>query len=383
MNDRSETRRYDDGGILTPAAYADWYARRRADSAAGRYALILAGGRSSRMGADKPTVEVEGRTMLQRAADFWQGAGFRVLVAVGNRAHLAGQLPAGVQAIPDLVEGRGPMAGLQAGFRLTDAELLWVSGVDMPFLTQSAILPPPEGDAVIYRNGDRLEPLFGVYRRTALPVIDSLLADGVGKLRLLLERLDTRYVDAPPELAAAFRNVNTPEELLLARAGTPPLVPVTGWSGTGKTTALEGLIPALTRRGLRVCALKHDAHSFQVDKPGKDTYRLAAAGAVTVGIMSGEKWAVMGQESCTLEELRTKLPPCDLILAEGFKFSERLKIEIHRKATGRPLISRDELLLAVLTDEPLDTAAVQLGLEDYEGCADLLCRVFHLQGKPE
>lgn len=336
-----------------------------------RGALILAGGRSRRMGADKARLDFGGQTMLERAVEFWRSSGAveQIYVAVGAPDHFP-SLPGGAISLPDLVEGRGPLGGLHAAFSQSDAELLWVSGVDMPLLRREAILPAPKGDAIVYRLDGRPEPLFGVYRRTVLPVIEEMLSQDCGKLRLLLDRVETEYVEAPPELADCFRNVNTPAELLLSRAGKPPILVVCGWSGSGKTTFLEQLIPELTRRGLRVALVKHTHHPPQPERPGSDTDRLRRAGAVEALLISGEEM--------TLEEARTRLPEADLILAEGFKRSSYPKIEVHRRANGKDFFTRDTTLLAAVTDELLDIAAPQLGLEDTGGCAGLICDFFGL-----
>lgn len=153
-----------------------------------------------------------------------------------------------------------------------------------------------------------------------------------------------------------------------------PVVTFVGKSGTGKTTFLEKLIPELKRRGLRVAVLKHDAHEFEMDKPGKDTYRFTAAGADVVTISNAGKFAMVERPSRELEvrDIISRLPQVDLVLTEGYKKSRYPKIEIHRAELKCPLIAEEAELLAVMTDEPLDTGARQLALEDISGCADLL-----------
>lgn len=336
-----------------------------------RAALILAGGRSSRMGRDKVTLSFGGETLLARAVRFWRESGRvdAVYVAVGRADHIP-QLPEGAIPVADLVESRGPLGGLHAAFQATDAEFLWVCGVDMPFLTPEAILPEPKGDAIVYRRQGRPEPLLGVYRRSVLPVIEEMLAGNIGKLRVLLDRVGTEYVDAPPELEPVFRNVNTPEEFWRAKAGAPPMVGLAAWSGTGKTTFLERLIPELTRRGVRVAVVKHTHHIPGPETPDKDSHRLRRAGAAQVLLLC--------RDEMPLEESRRHLPEVDLILVEGFKHSDLPKLELHRKAVDKPLITPPENRVAVLTDEPLAIEGIQLGLEDADKCAELLCSIFQL-----
>ena len=155
---------------------------------------------------------------------------------------------------------------------------------------------------------------------------------------------------------------------------TTPIITFVGKSGTGKTTFLEQLIPALKARGLRLAVLKHDAHHFEMDKPGKDTYRFTAAGADVVTISNAEKFAMIERpvEELSVADIVSRLPQVDLVLTEGYKRSRYPKIEIHRAALNRPLIAPPEELLAIMTDEPVDSPALQLPLTDISGCADVI-----------
>ena len=346
----------------------------------GRCALILAGGNSRRMGQDKALLPWGRETLLERAVRFWLQSGRvdRVLVAEGTPGRLA-PLPPGAEPVADLIPGRGPMAGLVAGFQASGAELLYVSAVDLPNLRPEAILPPPEHDVSVYRRNGRPEPLFGVYRASVVPAAQRLLDRDNGRMSDLLKAVETDYYYTPPCLEGVLQNLNTPADCLAARAGSPPMVTVTGWANSGKTTFLRGLIPALGRRGLRVAVLKHDAHGFEMDREGKDTWLLSQAGAESVALLGPDQWAVLGRGERQLDQLRRCLPPVDLILGEGFKYSYLPKLEIYRAGAGRERITRDDSLLALITDEKREELVPQLGLEDYEGCAELLCRSFGLR----
>ncbi len=343
------------------------------------YALILCGGRSSRMGTDKAALPFGGQTLLARAAAFWSARPeiCGVLAAVGSPEHGL-DLPDGVTPVYDLYPGGGPMAGLHAAFAGSDADALCVSAVDMPFLTPE-LLPPlcaSGADACVYEKDGRPEPLLGLYRRACLPALDAALRDGRRKMSALLGAVRAKVLPLPADLRPAAENLNTRDNYLRAIAGTPPTVSCMGWSGSGKTTFLEKLLPALIARGLRVNLIKRDAHGFEMDIPGKDTWRLTRAGAACTAILGPEGWAILGREEIELDDLRAKLPPADLILLEGHKYCAYPKVEVHRRATGKPFITTDATLLAAITDEPLPTDAPQLGLDDADACADLILRTF-------
>jgi molybdopterin-guanine dinucleotide biosynthesis protein B/molybdopterin-guanine dinucleotide biosynthesis protein len=142
-------------------------------------------------------------------------------------------------------------------------------------------------------------------------------------------------------------------------------------SGTGKTTLLEQVITVLKGRGWRVGVIKHDAHKFDIDHPGKDSYRFTAAGADTMLISSPEKLATVKQhaQSPPIEELiATYFADVDIVLTEGFKKSGLPKIEVHRAGHGDILLCRGEAhdlsLVAVASDEPLQLDVPLLNLND-------------------
>jgi molybdopterin-guanine dinucleotide biosynthesis protein B len=130
-----------------------------------------------------------------------------------------------------------------------------------------------------------------------------------------------------------------------------------GWSGSGKTTLIEQVVPHLVARGVRVSLIKHAHHRFDVDRPGKDSYRHRAAGCTEVLVTSRERWALMhelrGDREMTLAETLARLSPCDLVLIEGYKAAPIPKLEIWRPAAGKPLLfPRDPHIIAIATDSP-------------------------------
>lgn len=151
-------------------------------------------------------------------------------------------------------------------------------------------------------------------------------------------------------------------------------------SGTGKTTLLEKVIALLKARGYRVGAIKHDAHRFDIDHPGKDSHRLSAAGVDTMLILSPEKLALVKQHAETPpaipELLATYFADVDIVLAEGFKRGPLPKIELNRRDRSATLICRgeenDPTLVAVASDQPFALDVPVLDLNDPEAVTDFI-----------
>ncbi len=130
---------------------------------------------------------------------------------------------------------------------------------------------------------------------------------------------------------------------------------IAGHSGMGKTTLLERLVPALTARGLVVSLIKHSHKSIEIDRPGKDSYRLREAGCQEVLLLGDERWALMhelrGASEPPLEYLLDRLQHCDLVLIEGFKSGGYPKLEVWRAALGKPTLWPDwPGIVALATD---------------------------------
>ncbi len=158
-----------------------------------------------------------------------------------------------------------------------------------------------------------------------------------------------------------------------------------GWSGSGKTTLLEQLLPLLTARGLSVSTVKHAHHGFDLDQPGKDSWRHRRAGAREVIISSQHRWALLHElrgEEPDLPALLARLAPVDLVLVEGFKAGPHEKIEVHRPALARPPLWPGRAdIVAVAADAPLPGCdRPVLPLNDPAAVADWALAFLHQSG---
>jgi len=152
---------------------------------------------------------------------------------------------------------------------------------------------------------------------------------------------------------------------------------IVGYKNAGKTGLMERLVADITARGLSVSTIKHAHHRFDVDQPGKDSFRHREAGASQTLLSSDTRWALMselrGADEPPLSDLLTKLSPVDLILIEGYKRDTHPKIEAHRAETGNPLIATDDATItAVATDTPLAADQPQFDLNDTKSIADFI-----------
>ena len=158
-----------------------------------------------------------------------------------------------------------------------------------------------------------------------------------------------------------------------------------GYSGSGKTTLIEQLIPRFVARGLKVSLIKHAHHGFDIDKPGKDSWRHREAGCSEVLLTSDQRWVLMhelrGEREPNLEEQIDMLSPCDLALVEGYKTNDLIpKLEVYRPSVGKPPIHLEHPnIVAVASDAPLDTALPVLDITDPDAIVEFIVKHLDLK----
>ena len=245
---------------------------------------------------------------------------------------------------------------------------------------------------------ERVVPGFGEMMRTKSmektphAMISRAIAGIRGKCLIInlpgspkgaVENLEAVWTAIPHAVAKIQGDQGDCAETTARRHNTSKIVSFVAKSGTGKTTLLEKVIAELKARGWRVGAIKHDAHNFEIDHPGKDSYRLAAAGADTMLISSPGKLALIKRYS-TEPDIRDLIDSyfddVDIILTEGFKKSDLPKIEVHRMERSETLLCRgeefDPTLIAVASDEPLDLDVPLFDIDDVDGIASFIEKKF-------
>ena len=157
------------------------------------------------------------------------------------------------------------------------------------------------------------------------------------------------------------------------------VIGLAGWSGAGKTTLLTRVIPYLLSEGLRVSVIKHAHHHFDVDVPGKDSWRHREAGASEVLVSSGKRWALMhelrGAREPRLPELLSKMARVDLVVVEGYKSEPHRKIEVFRAANRKPfLFPDDDWIVGIAADTAVETRLPTAHLDDIPVIAAMMRR---------
>ena len=368
--------------------------------------VLLCGGLSTRMGTNKAFLPFGEYTLIEYQVRRFRPNFEKIYLSVPKMTDFWMQFAARLDctAIPDRVEKIGPLGGLYSCLSAVTEELLFFTPVDAPFTSTNAALTicrtleqaietNPSKYACVLKHPTRgMQPLSAAYAKSCLPVIEHMIQAENYRLRQLLTPEHTVISDilVPQE---HFYNMNDmpsyyhalqmlaekqpalfPPDFISQSDQPIPYVSFSAKSGTGKTTYLEKLVACLKERGLRIALIKHDAHGFELDQPGKDSYRLREAGVDTM-ILSGPDQTVQisrhtaGEPS--LKQLLSSIQGVDLILIEGYKFGAQPKIQLLRKGYSKTPVGNSENTIAYVADFPYDPVPSDLPVFDLNDPQDL------------
>jgi molybdopterin-guanine dinucleotide biosynthesis protein B len=192
-----------------------------------------------------------------------------------------------------------------------------------------------------------------------------------------MKRLEARNLKRAAQNADKNKNFL---ETAPPRSDTP-VVCIVGFSGSGKTTVTVGLVEVLNKRGFFIGTIKHDVHGFEIDRPGKDSWRHKQAGASTTIISCPSQVGIVMDVDHDHHplELLPFLRGMDIVLIEGFKRASLPKIEVFRTQNQKPPACRgDQNLLAVVSDTQLDWGVPCFAMDDFDGIADMVIKQFRL-----
>jgi molybdopterin-guanine dinucleotide biosynthesis protein B len=198
--------------------------------------------------------------------------------------------------------------------------------------------------------------------------------------RLVVTNFQTFQLRNKPGTCSGVQNQGCPIKMN-PRKNKTPIVSIVGFSGAGKTTLIEKLIPRLTQRGLRVGTIKHHKHRFEMDRPGKDSWRHKKAGAAVTIVSSPHQIGMVMDvdHDHRPEELAMIVPNVDIILTEGYKKEKNDKIEVFGPKTHGGLLFKDDAhLVAVVSDAKIDLEVPQFSTDDVEALANFIIDNFKL-----
>lgn len=382
------------------------------------YALVLlCGGLSTRMGTNKAFLPFGEYTLMEYQVRRFRPNFEKIYLSVPKMTDFWMQLAARLDctAIPDCVEKIGPLGGLYRCLSAVTEELLFFTPVDAPFTgtnaalavcrtLEQAIETNPSKYACVLKHPTRgMQPLSAAYAKTCLPVIEHMIHAENYRLRQLLTPEHTVISDilVPQE---HFYNMNDmpsyyhalqmlaekqpalfPPDFISQSDQPIPYVSFSAKSGTGKTTYLEKLVACLKEKGLRIALIKHDAHGFELDQPGKDSYRLRKAGVDTMILCGPDQTARLENHTAgepSLHRLISSVEGVDLILIEGYKFGAQPKIQLLRKGYSETPVGNPENTIAYVADFPYDPVPSDLpvfALNDPQDLAEYLVSSFGLK----
>jgi len=351
--------------------------------------VLLAGGSGRRAGVDKRFLVLGGRTLLARNIAFLRSVFPTVAVSLGAGQMLDLGDAGDAEVVHDAWPGASPLAGIASALARY-RQPVFALAVDIAFPDPAVlgrVLTAFRGhDLALPAIGPEYhQPLFAVYGPACLAPMTALLEAGRHRIVEILPSLRAAEVRFPDD--ALFHNINTMDDYEKARrrpaadggapAGDaqPALVAIVGKSDSGKTTLIEKVVPELVKLGLRVGTVKHDAHSFEIDHPGKDSWRHGQAGAHAYAIASPERLAYITRldgEMPLADIARRFFADFDLVVAEGYKRTAPHRVELFRVGAGHaePLCGPGEAI-ALVTDSGLQHEHT-FGLDDGAGLARFL-----------
>lgn len=346
--------------------------------------LIIAGGKSSRLGVDKRFVEVGGVGMLENILRKAQAQNFAEKFLCVEEELPALKILAqqyGAKILVDEIHDAGAMSGIANGLARIETDWALAVSADMPFFDFKILESLTEkflAQAVIPEVGGRHQMLAAFYRRELAELFSRELSTGQRKIFAAIKKIPHEVVKLSCE--ENFFNVNTPADLRLARGraenlkrSTPIISIVAPCSGTGKTTFIERLVKNFSAQGIRVGVIKSDVHGFNLDVEGKDSFRFQSAGAKSVAVISPKSWFMIQHtdERENFLSIAEKMTNVDLILTESRTRNFFPTISLWR---GRGEVIADEKVSVIFSVEPQKSNDIfQFDLNDLDA-AEKICR---------
>ena len=345
--------------------------------------LIIAGGKSSRLGTDKRFVEVGGIGLLENILRKASVENFaKIFLCVEENLPELKILSEkfGAKLLVDEVKNSGPMAGLATGLANIKTDWTLAVSADIPFFDFKMLRPLTEKfstQAIIPIVGGKFQPLAAFYRRELAEIFSRELSSGQRKIFAVIKKIPHEFAELSCE--EIFFNVNTRADLRLARgraenlSRTTPIISIVApQSGTGKTTFIEKLVKILAAQKISVGVIKSDAHGFNLDVEGKDSYKFQTAGAKSVAVISPNDYFMIERvENQNFLSVANKMSGVDFIF---FLISTKKIFPTISLWRGRGEVIKNEKIAAIFTSKPEKLDDIyQLDINDIES-AEKICK---------
>lgn len=358
--------------------------------------LILAGGRSSRMGTDKALLEFDGRSFLDiQIAKFKK---HDTPIVLSSNLLRADDFNNGIPIIPDKTgqEFSGPLAGIYAGLiyaREHGFDYIITLPIDCPIVPDDYFVKITNNINGLHTfrmasTPSGLQPTFALWPTELISRLHDFLSSIENKsIRAFAFAQNVDILKFENNGASgAFFNINTPEEYRYSQqcfgekmTQKHKVFGVTGWKNNGKTTLVTRIVKELTTRGYKIATVKHAHHDFDIDHEDTDSWRHRKAGAQEVAVVSSRRFAIIHEneqeEEVSLASILERLSPCDMVLVEGYKRDSHDKIEVRRTGgkIGEPLFKSDPHIVAIASDTSVDETNLPVfNLDDISTITDFI-----------
>ena len=325
--------------------------------------VILAGGQAKRMGGkDKALIQLQKRPLLTHVLE--KISGYAAPLALNINKNYEKYSCFNYPILEDKIQGfLGPLSGIFTALSWAkDINENWVLTLpcDTPYLPNNLIpkiielvsLEKNKFDVISVKCNNQTHPVIGLWKTSLITKLENSIKNGIRKIDLFTDDLNIKYVDYffDKNSFDPFLNLNSPLDILYSEqvlGNIPPFFGLAGWSGSGKTTLCTSLIKRFTKSGLNVGCIKHAHHDFELDTPGKDSYKIRKSGAVPMIISSKKRFGLIYENNSddekTLFEMidifsNSNFKKCDLLIVEGYKNEPIQKLEIHRHELNKPLL---------------------------------------------
>ncbi len=347
---------------------------------------VLCGGKSTRMGREKATRLLYGKPVVEHVLNNMLRIFKKVVISSSDNSDIFTKY--NLTVIHDIVKDKDSLGGIYSVLKNVETDYVFFVACDMPFIAQTAVEFMIENigdyDIVVPRIKGKFQPLFAIYSKKCVPLIEQNLSANKLKLYDIIKAYNSKIVDENElkrycNINKNFFNINTEEDYYKALNGNfkeaVVVAFVAKYSDSGKTTLIAEVVKEFKKRNYKIAVIKHTFHHVETDKPGKDSYRLFHAGADAVAVTSDKELFIRKRTErvIPLKYIKDRyLKEYDIIVIEGHKTGNMLKIELIKDGQTDYLFPFDDNIAAVVSNNPVETDLLLFRHGDIVKIADFI-----------